>query len=41
MLAHYTQEFDTVEINNTFYRLPEKQTFAVWAQSVPRGFCLR
>jgi uncharacterized protein YecE (DUF72 family) len=39
MLAHYTQEFDTVEINNTFYRLPEKQTFAVWAQSVPRGFC--
>ncbi|PYV56245.1 MAG: DUF72 domain-containing protein [Acidobacteria bacterium] len=38
MLAHYAQEFDTVEINNTFYRLPEKQTFADWAATAPSGF---
>jgi uncharacterized protein YecE (DUF72 family) len=22
MLAHYTDQFDTVELNNTFYKLP-------------------
>ena len=27
---YYASQFDTVEINNTFYRLPEKQTFADW-----------
>src|SRR6476661_4539749 len=35
---HYAKAFDTVEINNTFYRLPEKTTFAVWAARAPRGF---
>jgi len=35
---HYAKTFDTVEINNTFYRLPEKTTFAVWAARAPRGF---
>jgi len=38
MLAHYASEFDTVEINNTFYRLPETQTFTDWASVTPRGF---
>lgn len=37
-LAHYTRQFDTVEINNTFYRLPEGSTFAAWGRRVPRGF---
>ena len=27
---HYRQAFDTVEINNSFYRLPEWRTFAGW-----------
>ena len=30
--------FDTVEINNTFYRLPERGTFAGWAERAPAGF---
>jgi uncharacterized protein YecE (DUF72 family) len=35
---HYARTFDTVEINNTFYRLPEAETFARWAARAPRGF---
>ena len=35
---HYANTFDTVEINNTFYRLPEKSTFAAWSARAPRGF---
>lgn len=35
---HYTTVFDTVEINNSFYRLPEESTFARWAARTPRGF---
>jgi uncharacterized protein YecE (DUF72 family) len=37
-LDHYLEHFDTVEINNTFYRLPEAATFAAWRARVPRGF---
>jgi uncharacterized protein YecE (DUF72 family) len=35
---HYAQIFDTVEINNTFYRLPEPGTFVAWAERAPRRF---
>lgn len=35
---HYASLFDTVEINNTFYRLPEEQTFAAWAARAPKRF---
>jgi uncharacterized protein YecE (DUF72 family) len=35
---YYSTIFDTVEINNSFYRLPEEQTFAGWAARAPRGF---
>jgi uncharacterized protein YecE (DUF72 family) len=34
----YASLFDTVEINNTFYRLPEESTFAAWAARAPAGF---
>ena len=35
--AHYAQVFDTVEINNSFYRLPPANTFAKWReQASPR-----
>lgn len=37
-LRYYAGIFDTVEINNSFYRLPEAETFAEWRDSVPRGF---
>jgi uncharacterized protein YecE (DUF72 family) len=35
---YYAARFDTVEINNTFYRLPEESTFARWAEQAPRDF---
>ena len=35
---HYAAVFDTVEINNSFYRLPEADTFASWAARAPGGF---
>jgi uncharacterized protein YecE (DUF72 family) len=34
----YARRFDTVEINNSFYRLPEAATFARWAERAPAGF---
>ncbi|GAB4246585.1 MAG: DUF72 domain-containing protein [Thermoleophilia bacterium] len=37
-LQFYQQEFDTVEINNSFYRLPEAETFAAWRKAAPPGF---
>jgi uncharacterized protein YecE (DUF72 family) len=37
-LSHYAHAFDTVEINNSFYRLPSGRTFASWAQQVPASF---
>ena len=39
MLAHYRRFFDTVEVNNSFYRLPEAATFAGWRAATPPGFC--
>jgi uncharacterized protein YecE (DUF72 family) len=37
-LEHYVTLFDTVEVNNAFYRLPEATTFAQWAARTPPGF---
>jgi uncharacterized protein YecE (DUF72 family) len=37
-LPYYAERLRTVEINNSFYRLPSEATFAKWAQSVPDGF---
>ena len=37
-LSYYAERFDTVEINNTFYRLPEAPTFAAWRAQVPPAF---
>ena len=34
----YAQRFDTVEINNTFYRLPPVSTVEQWAAQAPPGF---
>jgi uncharacterized protein YecE (DUF72 family) len=35
---HYTTLFDTVELNNTFYRLPPVTTVEAWAAQAPPGF---
>ena len=37
-LEHYATVFDTVEVNNAFYRLPERSTFESWAQRTLPGF---
>ena len=37
--AFYAEEFDTVEINNSFYRLPKPETFEAWRRQAPPGFC--
>jgi uncharacterized protein YecE (DUF72 family) len=37
-LAHYLKTFSTVEINNSFYRLPSAETLADWRASVPDDF---
>lgn len=39
-LRYYTQHFDTVEANSTFYRLPEGETFSAWAEQTPPGFLM-
>jgi len=37
-LEEYTEMFDIVESNNAFYRLPERHTFAAWAERTPENF---
>ena len=37
--SHYSQSFDTVELNNTFYRLPSASTFDAWKEQAPKHFC--
>ena len=38
MLAHYTESFDTVELNNTFYKLPTQTSLITWRDSTPPRF---
>ena len=35
---HYSSIFDTVEINNSFYRTPAEQVFRSWREKAPEGF---
>jgi uncharacterized protein YecE (DUF72 family) len=37
-LQHYAQQFDTVEVNNTFYRLPLTSSVARWVEETPPDF---
>src|SRR5262245_3775987 len=37
-LAHYAGHFDTVEINSSFYRLPDARVFERWRAAAPPGF---
>ena len=37
-LHHYARHFDTVEVNNTFYRLPLKSSVAKWVAETPPHF---
>jgi uncharacterized protein YecE (DUF72 family) len=38
MLGYYASKFRTVEINNTFYRLPKEGVLQAWAAQVPEPF---
>jgi uncharacterized protein YecE (DUF72 family) len=38
MLGYYAGKFPTVEINNTFYRLPKEKVLLDWASQVPDPF---
>ena len=38
MLRYYGERFNTVEINNSFYRMPKADVLAGWAAEVPAGF---
>jgi uncharacterized protein YecE (DUF72 family) len=38
MLEFYAEHFDTVELNNTFYHLPQPSSFDKWRESTPRRF---
>lgn len=37
-LEFYAQHFSTLELNNTFYRLPSEEVFSKWYDSSPPGF---
>ncbi|MFG2678918.1 DUF72 domain-containing protein [Streptomyces sp. NPDC048392] len=37
-LERYAAGFATVEVNNAFYRLPTRETFAAWRERVPPDF---
>ncbi len=38
MLGYYAGQLKSVEINNTFYRMPKRQVLEGWAGQVPDGF---
>ena len=37
-LAYYAEHFDTVEVNSTFYRMPEAAHAKSWQRRTPSGF---
>lgn len=38
MFEFYAERFDTVELNNSFYKLPQVETFREWRDAAPRNF---
>jgi uncharacterized protein YecE (DUF72 family) len=38
MLTYYAERLPTVEINNTFYRMPKAEVLEHWRESTPEGF---
>jgi uncharacterized protein YecE (DUF72 family) len=37
-LRHYAERFDTVELDASFYRLPDEEQVAKWTERTPPGF---
>src|SRR5689334_10663145 len=38
MLRYYAERFPSVEVNNTFYRMPNPESLQAWTAEVPDGF---
>ena len=38
MLAYYAERLPTVEVNYTFYRMPNAKTIAGWVEQTPANF---
>ncbi len=38
MLPYCAERFSTIEINNSFYRLPSRETFETWRKMTPKNF---
>jgi len=39
-LRYYAERFDTVEVNSTYYRLPDREMVQKWADRTPDGFVM-
>lgn len=39
-IRHYAERFGTVEANSTYYRLPDAELVANWAERTPEGFTM-
>jgi uncharacterized protein YecE (DUF72 family) len=37
-LAYYSKQFDTVEVDSTFYRIPRTETLTEWKEQTPKDF---
>jgi uncharacterized protein YecE (DUF72 family) len=37
-LGYYAKQFDTVEVNSTFYRIPRKNNMLDWRDQTPEDF---
>jgi hypothetical protein len=38
MLSYYASRLPAVELNNSYYRLPERSTFETWRRQTPENF---
>jgi len=38
LLTFYSNKFNTVEVDNTFYRIPREKTVLEWREKTPAGF---
>jgi uncharacterized protein YecE (DUF72 family) len=37
-LTHYSRQFNSIELNSSFYRVPDQKTLAHWKDSTPKDF---
>jgi uncharacterized protein YecE (DUF72 family) len=40
MLRYYAERLPSVEVNNTFYRMPSEKLLAAWREETPEGFVM-